>query len=245
MKMENSFFNSDTQILDQVDSKSLAKNFMANVFAYMFGALAITGVIAWYFSRSEALLQYIINPTTGAATPLFYIAAFAPLGLVFLMSLGQRKMSAPVLLAVYLIYSALNGIAFSTLFLFYPVGTIYVAFGVTALTFGVMSVVGYTTSTDLTKLGGILSMALIGIIIAMIVNWFVGSSQIDYIISIFGVIIFTGLTAYDVQKLKRIGAGVEYESASSKKLAIMGALDLYLDFINLFLFLLRLMSSRD
>ncbi len=108
-----------------------------------------------------------------------------------------------------------------------------------------MAVLGYTTNTDLTKFGGILRMALIGIIIAMVVNIFLGSETMDFIISILGVLIFTGLTAYDVQKLKRIGAGMEYDGQSShSKLAIMGALTLYLDFINLFLFLLRFMGDR-
>jgi len=109
----------------------------------------------------------------------------------------------------------------------------------------VMAVLGYTTSTDLTKFGGIMMMALIGIIIASVVNWFMQSESMDYIISIIGVLVFTGLTAYDVQKIKRIGGGVEYGAEDTKKLAIMGALSLYLDFINLFLFLLRFLGSRD
>jgi FtsH-binding integral membrane protein len=108
-----------------------------------------------------------------------------------------------------------------------------------------MAVLGYTTNTDLSKFGSILRMALIGIIIAMVVNWFIGSSALDYIISCAGVLIFTGLTAYDTQKLKRIGAGVEYGSDMSSKLAIMGATTLYLDFVNLFLFLLRIIGGRN
>lgn len=127
----------------------------------------------------------------------------------------------------------------------YTMSSIAQVFVITAATFAVMAVVGYTTQTDLTRFGSLLMMALIGIIIASFVNWFIGSASLDYIISIGGVLIFTGLIAYDTQKLKRIAAGVEYGSETASKLAILGATSLYLDFVNLFLFLLRLLGRRN
>ena len=118
-------------------------------------------------------------------------------------------------------------------------------FGITAGTFLTMSIIGYTTSTDLSRFGSLLFMALIGIILASVVNWFLASSALDYMISIGGVLVFTGLIAYDTQKLKRIAAGIEYGSEAGRKLALLGAPSLYLDFVNLFLFLLRLLGRRD
>ena len=136
------------------------------------------------------------------------------------------------------------GMSMSTIFIRYSLGSIYSTFFITSGTFTVMAFLGYTTKTDLTKMGSILMMGVIGIIIAMVVNMFMQSEMMGYIISGIGVLIFTGLTAYDVQKLKRIGSGVEFGTEETSKLAIMGALNLYLDFINLFLFLLRFMGDR-
>jgi len=144
-----------------------------------------------------------------------------------------------------MLYSLLTGMSLSFIFIVYDIGSIISTFFITALTFGVMAVAGYTTKTDLTKMGSFLYMALIGIIIASVINWFMGSSQLDYIICIAGVLIFTGLTAYDVQKIKNIGSQIENGTETYKKLIIMGALTLYLDFINLFLMLLRLLGNRD
>jgi FtsH-binding integral membrane protein len=137
------------------------------------------------------------------------------------------------------------GISLSYIFLIYSLEVIAKVFFITAALFATMAVVGYTTKTDLTKLGSILMMALVGLIIASLVNFFMKSERMDYIISCVGVLIFTGLIAYDTQKIKRIGAGVEYGTATAGKLAIMGATSLYLDFINLFLFLLRIFGRRD
>jgi FtsH-binding integral membrane protein len=180
----------------------------------------------------------------GGLTPLGYIVMFAPLGFVLAMSLGFNKLSYPVLLFLFLLYSAVMGASLSFIFMIYTSGSIVGTFAAASGMFGLMAVVGYTTNTDLTKFGSIMMMGLLGIIVASIINWFVGSDGLDYIISFIGVLVFTGLTAYDVQKLKRIGAGVEFGTAQTSKLVIMGALNLYLDFINLFLFLLRLFGSR-
>ena len=137
------------------------------------------------------------------------------------------------------------GISLSSIFLIYSLGSIYLTFFVTAITFSIMAFLGYYTKTDLTKFGGILRMALIGIIVAMLVNFFMQSAMMDYIISMLGVLIFTGLTAYDMQKIRQIGMQVETGTESESKLALMGALTLYLDFINLFLFLLRFLGNRN
>tara|TARA_R110002072_G_scaffold90475_5_gene202300 strand:- start:5 stop:751 length:747 start_codon:yes stop_codon:yes gene_type:complete len=240
-------FNADfTQqpIEGQVNSEAVVKSFLSNVFTYMTGALAITGVIAYWFSSSEALMSNLINMETGGLNFLGYAVMFAPLIFVLAMSLSFNKLSSFSLLLLFIAYSAVMGVSLSFIFLAYTSASIASTFFITAGTFGVMAVLGYTTKQDLTKFGSILMMALVGIIIAMVVNWFLGSAMMDFIISCLGVLIFTGLTAYDVQKLKRIGSGVEYGTESTNKLAIMGALNLYLDFVNLFLFLLRLFGDR-
>jgi FtsH-binding integral membrane protein len=220
------------------------KSFLSNVFTYMAGALAITGVLAYWFGTTPSLLSYLVDFETGGMNILGYVVMFAPLAFVLVMSFAFNKLSSIALLALFIVYSAVMGVSFSFIFLAYTASSIASTFFITAATFGVMAVVGYTTKQDLTKFGSILFMALIGIIIASVVNMFMGSELMDYIISCVGVLVFTGLTAYDVQKLKRIGSGVEYGSESANKLAIMGALNLYLDFVNLFLMLLRLFGDR-
>ena len=222
---------------------SLAKSFMANVFSYMLMGLLITGVISWYFASEGLVFEYLVKES--GPTALYYVAAFAPLGFVLIMGMGFNKLSAPSMLILFIAFATLMGISLSTIFITYGMGSISTAFFSASSVFAVMSVVGYTTATDLTKLGNILYIGLIALIIAMVINFFMASSFMDYIISVIGVILFTGLTAYDVQKLKRIGEGSEIGTASTKKLAIYGALTLYLDFINLFLFLLRLLGGRD
>jgi|SRR5690554_1597369 len=238
-------FNSNTDLSQEqkIESTSMVKSFLSNVFTYMAGALAITGVIAFWFASSD-LINLIVNAETKAPTMLGYVVMFAPFIFVLVMSFSFNKLSSFTLLLLFVAYSALMGMSMSIIFLAYTASSITSTFFITAGTFGAMAVLGYTTQQDLTKFGGILTMALIGIIIAMVVNMFIGSSTMDYIISILGVLIFTGLTAYDVQKLKRIGSGAEYGTESTNKLAIMGALSLYLDFVNLFLFLLRLFGDR-
>ena len=242
--MENNKFNLDaTTGRENIQTGAITQSFLSNVFTYMAAALAITGLIAYSFGTSEDLMRYLITPEKSFTT-LGYVAAFAPIGFVLLMSFGFQRLSSGVLLLLFVIYSSLMGLSLSFIFLMYTGASIATTFAVTAGTFAIMAVLGYTTKTDLTKFGSILIMGLVGIILASIINWFVGSGTLDLIISILGVLIFTGLTAYDVQKLKRIGSGVEYGSESANKLAIMGALNLYLDFINLFLFLLRFLGDR-
>ena len=224
-------------------SRTNTNTFVANVFSLMFAALIISGISAVWFA-TESMRSYIIN-FEGGLTTLGWISMIAPIGLVLLIGFGFKKYSAKFLLGVFLIYSTLTGISLSTIFSVYTTASIASTFFISALTFGVMALTGYTTKTDLTKLGSLLYMGLIGIIIASIVNFFIGSSFMHYIISIIGVLVFTGLTAYDVQKIKNIGNQVQEGSESVQKLMIMGALTLYLDFINLFLMMLRLFGSRD
>jgi uncharacterized protein len=236
--------NNFNYVQSQDQSGSMSRTFIASVFSWMFAALAITTVVSYYFGHSLQLLSLLVNLEAGGMTPLGYIVMFSPLAFILIMSLGFNKISYPVLLFLFLLYSAVMGASLSFIFLIYTAGSIYGTFAAAAGMFGLMAVVGYTTNTDLTKFGSIMMMGLFGIVIASIINWFIGSEGLEYIISFIGVLVFTGLTAYDVQKLKRIGAGVEFGTASASKLVIMGALNLYMDFINLFLFLLRLFGSR-
>lgn len=239
--METNNFN---YVQSQDQTGAMSKTFIASVFSWMFAALAITTVVSYYFGHSLQLLSLLVNIEAGGMTMLGYIVMFSPLAFILAISFGFNKISYPVLLFLFLLYSAVMGASLSFIFLIYTAGSIYGTFAAAAGMFGLMAVVGYTTKTDLTKFGSIMMMGVFGIVIASIINWFIGSEGLEYIISFIGVLVFTGLTAYDVQKLKRIGAGVEFGTAATSKLVIMGALNLYMDFINLFLFLLRLFGDR-
>ncbi|MCD6091137.1 MAG: Bax inhibitor-1/YccA family protein [Bacteroidales bacterium] len=230
-------FSTNTQ------AQSLAKTFMTSVFSWMFLALGITAITTYLFASSPSLIS-ILYTDTGLSI-LGWVIMLAPFGLVMLISFKFQQMSLAKLSLMFLIYSVLMGMSLSFILLVYTQSSVLSTFIVTSGTFGLMALVGYTTNTDLTKFGSILFMALIGIILASVVNFFMHSGTLEYIISIAGVLIFTGLTAYDVQKLKRIGMSTgEYAGQAKDKLAIMGALTLYLDFINLFLFLLRFLGVR-
>ena len=231
-------------VIDYSESGTMVKSFVSNVMTYMAAALAISGVMAYWFGTNESLIQYLYAPT-GALSMLGWIVMLAPFGLVLLMGFGMRKLSSTAMISIFILYSVLMGMSLSFIFLAYTASSIYSTFFITAGTFGLMAFLGYTTKTDLTKMGSILYMALIGLILAMVVNWFMNSAAMDYVISGIGVLIFTGLTAYDMQKIKRMGMVVDSTSEEGSKLAVMGALNLYLDFVNLFLFLLRFLGNRD
>lgn len=222
---------------NQVGTRNAASNFISNVFSMMTLALAISGVSAYWLVASEI---YLSLGSFG-----IMVIQFAPLGLVLLMGFGYKKLSSLALTGVFLVYSVLMGMSIGMILLMYTASTVYITFGITSATFLSMALLGYTTKTDLTKFGSLLFMALIGIIIAMFVNWFMQSAMLDYIISIIGILVFTGLTAYDVQKIKNMSAQVVDGAEETKKMVIMGALNLYLDFVNLFLFILRIFGSRD
>lgn len=236
--MENTNLN---YIPQQYVDASVTKTFIAHVFSWMGLALIITAVVAYYFGTQPQLMSLLINKT--GMTTLGWIVIFAPLGFVLLMSFGMQRLSANIITLLFVIYSTLMGMSLGFIFLAYSMESIFLTFVIASGMFGIMAVTGYTTKIDLTKFGSIMFMGVIGIVIASIVNFFMKSSQLQYIISFIGVFVFTGLTAYDVQKLKRIGAGV-HDDESTRKLTILGALTLYLDFINLFLFLLRFFGNR-
>lgn len=236
----------EDQIIDYssnaiVDSDAV-RRFTAHVFSWMVGGLAITAAIAYYFATSGAF-DILFNE--GGRTMLGWVVALSPLAFILVMQFAFERFSATGIALMFMLFAATMGASLSYVFLVFSLSSLTTVFGITAGTFAIMAVVGYTTKTDLTRFGSLLIMALVGIIIAMLVNWFMQSSQLDYIISIIGVLIFTGLIAYDTQKIKNMGAQVGLASDHGRKLAVMGAMTLYLDFINLFLFLLRLLGRRD
>jgi len=245
--MENREFGQLDQGMfeDAVIDTQAVTVFLRQVFTYMALALAVSGVLAWVFGTNEALFSMLRNPLSGGPTMLGYVVMFAPLGMIFLIGGMVNKMSSSTLIMTFIAFSAIMGISFSYIFVIYSLGSIINVFFLTGGVFALMAVAGYTTSTDLTKLGSILIIGLIGIVIASVVNVFLGNGMLDHIISILGIVIFTGLIAYEMQQLKRLGASVINGTESATKMAIMGALNLYLSFINLFLILLRFFGSRD
>lgn len=223
-------------------TRVLSNTFVANVFMWMFAALGITALTAYLFGTTPDLMMsmFSVRADGSASLNLFgWIVMLAPLIIVFVMSFGMEKMKASTMIILYLVYSVLMGMSLGFIFLAYTGASIAKTFVITAGMFGLMAFLGYTTKTDLTKMGSILLMGLFGIIIATVVNMFMHSESLDYIISIIGVIIFTGLTAYDVQKIKEIGMMGMDNNETMTKISIQAALSLYLDFINLFLYLLR------
>jgi FtsH-binding integral membrane protein len=240
--MEKNHFNlSGSGTYNQASSN--VKTFMSNVFSWMFLALIVTSVAAWWFASDLTLLRMLVTEE-GKMSILGWVVMLAPLGFVLLMSFAFNRLSYTTLIILFITYATLVGISMSFILLAYTLSSVFLTFAITAGMFGTMAVVGYTTKTDLTSFGKIMMMGLVGIIIATIVNMFMQSSMLNYIISYVGVAVFTGLTAYDVQKLKMIGEGTTYGDENTKKLSILGALTLYLDFINLFLMLLRLFGDR-
>jgi FtsH-binding integral membrane protein len=216
--------------------------FIRGVFSWMFLALAITSVTAFLFAANPSLMALLLKPTGGLSIT-GYVVMFAPLGFAILMSAAFNRLSFSTLALLFIIYSLLMGMSLSFIFLTFSIESIFLCLGITAGMFGTMAVAGYFTKTDLTGFGSILRMALIGIIIASLVNIFMKSDTMDWIISYAGVAIFTGLTAYDVQKLKAIGMQ-DVDGNTKAKLSLIGALTLYLDFVNLFLMLLRIFGDR-
>jgi uncharacterized protein len=211
--------------------------YMSKVYGYMSMGLLITAVTA-YLGAASGLYQAI------AATPLIYVVMFAPLGLVFFLSMRIHKMSSQSAQMTFWIYAGLVGLSLSYILLIFTGVSVVRTFLVTAASFGALSLYGYTTKRDLSGMGSFLFMGLIGIILASIVNIFLASSAMHFVISVLGVLIFAGLTAYDTQNIKQIYMGSDSRDVAEKK-AIMGALRLYLDFLNMFLFLLQFMGNRD
>jgi hypothetical protein len=226
------------------DSETASRKYLAKVFAWMFVALGISAFVAFEFYLNNSLMRLIVDPAVGGFTGLGYVALFAPLAFSLVISFGFNRISYPVMLFLFIAYAATIGITLSILGLAYTASSIFTVFLSAALVFGIMAVAGYRTTMDLTKFGSILFMIFIGAFVVGMVNFFMHSEQLSYIISFVFVAVMVGLTAYYMQMLKRIGAGIEYGSDSSKKLVIIGAFVLYTTFINLFMSMLRIFGRR-
>lgn len=219
------------------DITDIQSSFMTKVYGWMSAGLLITAFVAMFVANSAENMPFVTNN--------FWILAIAQIGLVIFLSARIHKMSAATATVLFILYSALTGVTLSSIFYVYPLANIGSTFLVTAGTFIGMSIYGLTTKKDLTSMGNLLIMALFGLIITSIVNIFIASSMIYWISSAVGVLIFVGLIAYDSQKLKEMSYEIA-DGESANKMAILGALSLYLDFINLFLFLLRFFGgNRD
>lgn len=226
-------------------SKAEVKSFFSGVYTYMFLALIVSGTISWYLAKSGLFIEWFVNTETGSVSSLFYVVAFSPLALVFLIQAKYQKFSMGTLIVLFVLYSALVGASLASIFFVYSLGDIAITFFVTAGAFGAMAILGYTTSVDLTKMGSLLYMGFIGIFIAAIANMFMGSQMLTYIISIVGVFVFTGLTAWEMQKLKRTAMDSSIPAEAKQKMKLMGGLMLYILFINLFISLLNLLGGRN
>jgi FtsH-binding integral membrane protein len=218
---------------------AIQRTFMARVFGWMTIGLLVTAVTAFALDSAHSVQQALLG-NTGIVITLLVVQLGVALAFGFLLN----KIPAAVAAALFLVYSLITGAVCSSIFLVYQLSTIYSAFFITAGTFGGMAIFGYVTKRDLTGLGSLCFMALWGIILATIVNFFVGSTSLAWLINYAGVLIFVGLTAYDVQKFKRLYAAGPAGSRVFNRTAIWGAFELYLDFINLFLFILRILGSR-
>jgi len=212
------------------------RNYMLRIYNYMASGLALTGIVAYVFAASGIYMEI-------ARTPLIYVVMLAPLGLVMWLSYGINRMSAAAAQGVFWLYAGVMGISMASIFLVFTGASIARVFFITAGTFAAMSLYGYTTRRDLSRFGSFLFMGLIGVVIAMLVNMFLRSPALYFAISVIGVIVFTGLTAWDTQQIKEMYYEGDYGEVATKK-AVMGALRLYLDFINLFMMLLQLMGAR-
>lgn len=216
-----------------------SRAFIRKVYNWMTAGLAATGLIAWYMVSNPALIGALIK------TPvLFYGLMIAEVLMVVALAGWVQKMTASTAALVFMLYAGLNGITMSAIFFAYTASSVATAFFVTAGTFAAMSLYGYMTKTDLTRIGNLCFMGLIGIIIASVVNIFLKNSTVYWITTYLGVLIFVGLTAYDTQKIKRMAQAGGLEGEAEKKGAIIGALTLYLDFINLFIMLLQIFGRR-
>ncbi len=213
------------------------RDYMLRIYNYMASGLALTGIVAWVFA------QYLFAHPEVARSPIMFLFMLAPLGLVMWLSFGINRMQASTAQALFWAYAGLMGLSLASVFLVFTGASIARVFFITAGTFAAMSLYGYTTQRDLAQFGSFLMMGLIGIIIAMVVNLFLASSALQFAISVIGVIVFTGLTAWDTQQIKEMYVASDDGQIAGKK-AVMGALRLYLDFINLFMMLMQLLGTR-
>ena len=233
----NGYMNAATAENELALSTFVAK-VMQQVYFRMFLGLVVTAVASWLMLQSSSAMMWFVEHSWA-----FWGLMIVEIGLVIYLSARINKMSPTTAAALFFVYAALNGVVLSPIFLIYTGASIAKTFFITAGVFGVMSVYGWVTKKDLSKMGSILMMCLLGLIVVSVVNIFLHSTQLDWIISFAGVAIFIGLTAWDTQAIKQMAAQTDYSNVS--KVATMGALELYLDFINLFLYLLRIFGSRD
>ena len=211
-----------------------------SVYVWMTMALAITGFVALYVAKSYTLINAMAQNSM-----MFWILLIAEVGLVMFLSARIHRISFTTATILFILYSVLNGVTMSVLFMVYTMSSIATTFFVTAGTFGATALYGYVTKKDLTRIGSLCIMGVIGLIIASLVNLFLQNSMMDLIISYIGVLLFVGLTAYDSQKIKQLLSGDDVEvNETTQKIALMGSLTLYLDFINLFIYLLRILGDR-
>ena len=236
-------FGPERKVMSQAQARAAAvdaglRAYMLRVYNYMCVALALSGAVAFVVSTSPALQQAIFG------TPLMWVVFLAPLGLVFFLSARIKKMSASAAQTTFWIFAALMGMSLASIFIAYTPESVTRVFFITAGAFAGLSLVGYTTKKDLSGMGTFLFMGVIGLVIAMVVNMFLGSSLLQLGISVIGVLIFAGLTAYDTQKIKLMYYEGDSAEVATKK-SIMGALKLYLDFLNMFIFLMHILGNRN
>lgn len=230
----------ETSNLSSIYSKTAQRALFRNVYVWMTMALAITGLVAMYMAKSLTLLQMILGSSFG-----MWGLLIAEIGLVWYLSARIQKISFATATVLFIIYSILNGATLSVIFLAYTASSIANTFFITAGTFAATGIYGYVTKKDLSSLGSLCIMGVIGLIIATVVNIFLASDALTMVISYIGVALFVGLTAYDTQKIKRLLLSNDMEvNEETQKIALLGALTLYLDFINLFLYLLRILGDR-
>lgn len=221
-------------------TRSGLQTFMAQVYGWMTCGLLLTAFIAWYAANTPAVMMFVFQSKF-----TFFGLVIAQLALVFILSGLVHKMSGALATTLFMLYSALTGLTMASIFLVYTSSSIASTFVVAGGMFGAMSLYGYTTKRDLSGVGNMLFMALIGIILASLVNFWLKSEALMWVVTYIGVIVFVGLTAYDTQKLKNIGQQIDVTHQDNlRKYSILGALTLYLDFINLFLMLLRIFGNR-
>ena len=238
--MENHEFNyQDFSANRQFEVSEAFPVLMRKVYVWMTLALVITGMTAYYVATNETIMMAILTNKI-----LFYGLLFAELGLVMGVSAAINRLSLLTATLLFILYSIINGATLSLIFLVFEIASIAKVFFITAGTFGAMAVIGYTTKADLSSLGRILFMALIGLIIATLANMFFKSDGLTMILSYIGVLVFVGLTAWDSQKIKKMLMQAPDVDESTQKLALLGALTLYLDFVNLFLYMLRIFGNR-
>ena len=237
--MENNVYSKSYSYGNSVDLAAAFPALMRKVYVWMTLALVVTALSAYYVATTPAAFYAIFSNTA-----LFYGLLIAEVVVVIAMTALINKVSFVVAALMMAAYSVLNGVTMASVFAVYEMSSIATTFFITAGTFAAMAIVGYTTKKDLTKMGGILMMALIGLIIAGVVNLFLKSDTVSFIVSGIGVLVFTGLTAYDSQKIKNMLAQCDSVNDGTQKLALLGSLTLYLDFVNLFLYLLRFLGNR-